>query len=129
MVNATWAQMATTMRLWAILAATSPANTTPLDGVERRKLRDEMNRWYFDEGNGILMSTPARDLWVAVACVVAAGTALREQQVGSTAAGAGVATGPTVATLPAWMTRRRGSSMAARVQSLAGGCLPGWCSA
>lgn len=54
------------MRLWAILAAASPTSTAPLDVVARHKLCGEMNRWYFDEGNGILMSTPARDLWVAV---------------------------------------------------------------
>ncbi|GGQ82663.1 hypothetical protein GCM10010166_61040 [Couchioplanes caeruleus subsp. azureus] len=55
------------MGLWAILAAASPGRTSPLDRVERQKVRDEMNRWYFDDGNGILMSTPARDLWIAVA--------------------------------------------------------------
>jgi hypothetical protein len=54
------------MRLWAVLAVASPGRTTPLDSVERQKLHDEMYRWYFDEGNGIFMSTPARDLWVAV---------------------------------------------------------------
>jgi hypothetical protein len=54
------------VRLWAVLAPASPGRTAPLDQAERQRLHDEMNRWYFDEGNGILMSTPARNLWVAV---------------------------------------------------------------
>lgn len=66
------------MRLWGILATASPGRTTPLDGVERRTLHDEMNRWYFDEGNGILISTPARDLWVAAATnLTCSATAMR----------------------------------------------------
>jgi hypothetical protein len=52
--------------LWAVIAAAMPMRMTPLDRVERQRMRDEMNRWYFDEGNGILLSTPARDLFVAV---------------------------------------------------------------
>jgi hypothetical protein len=51
--------------LWAVIAPATPIRTSPLDLAERQKMRDEMNRWYF-EGNGILLSTPARDLFVAV---------------------------------------------------------------
>jgi hypothetical protein len=54
------------MGLWALMADASPGRTEPLDQDERQRLRDDMNRWYFAEGNGIFMSTPARDLWVAV---------------------------------------------------------------
>jgi hypothetical protein len=51
--------------LWTMTAVASPERATPLDHAERQKLRDEINRWYFDDGNGILMSTPGRDLLIA----------------------------------------------------------------
>jgi len=51
--------------LWAITAVAAPVRTTPLDRSERERLRDRMNRWFFDDGNGVLMSTAGRDLFIA----------------------------------------------------------------
>jgi hypothetical protein len=58
-----------------VLAAASPGRSTPVDHAERQKLHDEMHQWYFDEGNGIFMSTPARHLHrsrVLAGCLVVA---------------------------------------------------------
>jgi hypothetical protein len=52
------------VRLWAITAMASPSRTTPLDEAERRSLCDAMDRWYFDEGNGVFMPRVTRNLFV-----------------------------------------------------------------
>ncbi|MFI9818228.1 hypothetical protein [Saccharothrix variisporea] len=53
------------VRLWTITAAASPSRTTPLDVAERRELCAGMDRWYFDEGNGVFMPRLTRNLFVA----------------------------------------------------------------
>jgi hypothetical protein len=52
--------------LWTLTAAATVVRTTPLDHSERQKMRDDMLRWYFDEGNALFLSAPARDLFMAV---------------------------------------------------------------
>jgi hypothetical protein len=54
------------MRLWTLTAPASPERPTPPDRDERQKLADGINRWYFDEGAGIFVSAPTRDLLVGV---------------------------------------------------------------
>jgi hypothetical protein len=54
------------MKLWVLTALATPERTTPLDGTERQRLYDEMMRWYFEDGNGIFMSRPTRNLMVGV---------------------------------------------------------------
>lgn len=54
------------MRLWGLTASASPVRATPLDAAERQKLYDDMNRWFFEDGDGILISTAARNLFVGV---------------------------------------------------------------
>ncbi len=54
------------MRLWTLTSAASPGRLTPPDRAERQKLADEINRWYFDEGAGIFVSAPTRDLLIGV---------------------------------------------------------------
>jgi hypothetical protein len=53
-------------RLWTLTAPASPERTTPLARDELLALREEMSRWYFDDGDGIFASTATRDLYVAV---------------------------------------------------------------
>ncbi|MEV4313859.1 hypothetical protein [Actinocrispum sp. NPDC049592] len=59
-------QVESYMRLWGLTALASPFRDTPLDAAERRQLFDDMSKWYFDDGDGILMSTASRDLFVVV---------------------------------------------------------------
>jgi hypothetical protein len=51
--------------LWTLTAAATVTRTTPLDHSERQKMRDDMLRWYFKEGNALFLSAPARDLFMA----------------------------------------------------------------
>jgi len=51
--------------LWTITAVAAPVRTTPLDQSERKQLREKVNRWFFDDGSGVLMSTEGRDLLIA----------------------------------------------------------------
>lgn len=55
------------VRLWTLTASATPGRPEPLDAVERQSLCAEMNRWYFDDGFGVFMPQPTRDLFVAVA--------------------------------------------------------------
>lgn len=52
------------VQLWTIIAAASPSRSTPLDVAERRSLCTSMDRWYFDEGNGVFMPRRTRNLFV-----------------------------------------------------------------
>lgn len=54
------------IKLWTLLAVATPVRTTPLDPAERTQIHDDMNHWYFTDGNGLYMSTPSRDLFMAV---------------------------------------------------------------
>jgi hypothetical protein len=54
------------LQLWTLTAVATPERTTPLDEDERRKLYDDMLRWYFADGFGIFASAPTRDLFVGV---------------------------------------------------------------
>jgi len=54
------------VQLWRLTAVAVPTRATPLDEVERRALCTDMDRWFFDDGNGIFMSRVTRDLFVAV---------------------------------------------------------------
>ncbi|MFI5564395.1 hypothetical protein ACIA2T_34320 [Amycolatopsis japonica] len=53
-------------RLWALTAPAAPFRATPLEPAELKKLHDDMGKWYFDDGDGILTSAAARDLFVGV---------------------------------------------------------------
>jgi hypothetical protein len=52
--------------LWAITTTATVTRATPLDQSERQKMRDDMLRWYYEEGNALFLSAPARDLFMAV---------------------------------------------------------------
>ncbi|WP_051173776.1 hypothetical protein [Amycolatopsis orientalis] len=54
------------VRLWALTAPAAPFRATPLEPAELTKLHDDMSKWYFDDGDGILTSSAARDLFVGV---------------------------------------------------------------
>ena len=52
--------------LWKLTALATPERTTPLSDVECQELRDRMNHWYHDDGNGIFMSPTTRDLFLGL---------------------------------------------------------------
>jgi hypothetical protein len=52
--------------LWALTSAAAVTRTTPLDQAERQKMREDMLRWYFEEGNALFVSSQARDLFMAI---------------------------------------------------------------
>ncbi len=55
--------------LWSKLKVASPLRRVtgegPLDAEERRKLYDACTDWYFDAGNGMLLSEQARNIYLA----------------------------------------------------------------
>jgi hypothetical protein len=53
-------------RLWELTGRALPDRTSPLDRAERTALYQEMVQWYIEDGNGIFLSMPSRDLYVAV---------------------------------------------------------------
>lgn len=59
-------QVESYMRLWTLTAPATPFRTTPLEPAELTKLHDDMSKWYFDDGDGILTSAEARNLFVGV---------------------------------------------------------------
>ena len=54
------------VRLWAITRPTMLGGALPLSPDQCRELHDEMARWYFDDGDGLFLSVPTRDLFHAV---------------------------------------------------------------
>jgi hypothetical protein len=44
----------------------SPSRTTPLGDAERHALHKDLDRWYFDDGNGIFMPRLTRNMFVTV---------------------------------------------------------------
>nr|WP_042179160.1 hypothetical protein [Kibdelosporangium sp. MJ126-NF4]CEL13664.1 hypothetical protein [Kibdelosporangium sp. MJ126-NF4]CTQ99350.1 hypothetical protein [Kibdelosporangium sp. MJ126-NF4] len=59
-------QVESYMRLWTLTASATPFRTTPLQPAELTKLYDDMGRWYFDDGDGMLASAAVRNLFVGV---------------------------------------------------------------
>ena len=52
--------------LWKLTALVTPEHMTPLNDVECQELRDRMNRWYHDDGNGMFMSPVTRNLFLGL---------------------------------------------------------------
>lgn len=53
-------------RLWCLTESATPNHRNPLSEAERSDLYAAMMKWYFTDGDGILLSARARDLFVAV---------------------------------------------------------------
>jgi hypothetical protein len=51
--------------LWQLTAIATPSRMTPLDRSERQSMHKAMNKWYFDEGHGILVPVKTRSIFLS----------------------------------------------------------------
>ena len=50
--------------LWSTMASASPMRDAPLTKVERVRLFDDFTRWYFEGGNGMLLTEQSRNIYL-----------------------------------------------------------------
>ena len=51
-------------KLWQKTAPTSPTRDNKLDDNERKKLDSSLRDWYFENGNGLYLTTDLRDVYL-----------------------------------------------------------------